>query len=356
MVRDELRRCKAKRLRPLEEHDRARERDDGRRLLGPLQASRLRFGGLGRFGGLRLLDPGRHAAVEVGDLIRRQAVDVGLVVVDPSGRHDVRLLEAVARGLVEQLLQRHLRRDDRERRDELRRLRAALEVALPGELLFVGLDARGARVRLPQHLEGQGLARPWRYLNLKDGPVATRLHELPAALSTLVGAAQPGPALLFVDGLDHLAEDAALAPGGPLEQLTLAREALAQVPAAVVFLMPIAAIDQVRTHAVNLWSWRAYDFTLHSRSRGSPPSDERAREVLSILAAPGCTEVAAVAGVAYLTGVVPIDAIHRYLKAGMVHPVPRWAWNLGGGQRGGQRGGRHKERADQVLTPSRDGG
>ena len=245
-----------------------------------------------------------------------------------------------------------MRRDDRERRDELRRLLGALQLALPGELLFIGLDAPGARVRLPQHLERQGLARPWRYLNLKDSPVATSLHELRAALSSQLEAAAPAPALLFVDGLDHLAEDAALAPGGPLEQLTLAREALAQVPAAVVFLMPTAAIDQVRAHAVNLWSWRAYDFTLRSRSRGSPPSDDRAREVLAILAAPGCTEVAAVAGVAFLTGVVPIDAIHRYLKAGMVHPVPRWAWNLGGGQRAG----RHKEQADQVLMPSRGAG
>lgn len=137
---------------------------------------------------------------------------------------------------------------------EADRLFAALACALPGELLFVAVDAQ-VRTNLLQQLERRGLARPFRTLTLPGG---TGLHELPALLQAV---AEPDR-LLFVEGIDHLGEDAAREPGGALEQFTLAREALIAVPAPLVFLMSHAAIDQVRAHAINLWSVRSYDFIL----------------------------------------------------------------------------------------------
>lgn len=162
---------------------------------------------------------------------------------------------------------------------EWARLLGALALALPGELIFVTLDAPGARERLPLRLTDEGLRRPWISINLRDDrvlfgsadhalrqeplPALNELHNLPWVLQVLLATEWPAPpGLIFVDGLEFLAREENPVPGGPLEQLSLGREALAQLPAAVVFLLPALLVEQLRVHALNLWSWRAYDFVL----------------------------------------------------------------------------------------------
>lgn len=160
------------------------------------------------------------------------------------------------------------------------RLRAALELALPGELIFVELDDAGERARLPALLGAAGLARPWLYVDLRQDsvlfgsvgqaerqeplPKVVALGSLPAVLRGLLASnwAQ-APQLVFLDGLEQVLDaDQVPQPGGPLEQLSQAREALAVLPAALVFLLPASLVQLLREHAINLWSWRAYDFAL----------------------------------------------------------------------------------------------
>jgi hypothetical protein len=62
--------------------------------------------------GSGLFDARGDAAVKVCDLLRGQAINVRLIVIDLRARHDVRLLEAVSFGFGDQLLNRHRRRDE----------------------------------------------------------------------------------------------------------------------------------------------------------------------------------------------------------------------------------------------------
>lgn len=149
-----------------------------------------------------------------------------------------------------------------EAQEQLRRLCFALQSAPVGMLIFVELDSASARSGLPERLRQLGLDRSFQYFNFKSyregvrgGFVAGNLHQF----------ASVHPAeILFVDGfesrddfkLQHQAGDA-------LESLTLGREAITQLGAVVVFLMPRYVIDLVRGHALNVWSWRGYDFQLN---------------------------------------------------------------------------------------------
>jgi len=69
------------------------------------------------------------------------------------------------------------------------------------------------------------------------------------------------PEILFVDGLEYWI-DSNLKIGNALEALNLGREQLTNLGAVVVFLLPAYLIDLIRTHALNLWSWRAYHYSL----------------------------------------------------------------------------------------------
>lgn len=159
------------------------------------------------------------------------------------------------------------------------RLRAALALALPGELIFIELDDAGERARLPVLLGAAGLARPWLYVNLREDsvlfgvtqveqreplPQVVALGDLPAVLRGLLTSSwAQAPRLVFLDGLEQVLDaEQVPQPGGPLEQLSQGREALATLPAALVFLLPASLVQHLREHAINLWSWRAYDFTL----------------------------------------------------------------------------------------------
>jgi tetratricopeptide (TPR) repeat protein len=143
--------------------------------------------------------------------------------------------------------------------DDYPRLLLALRDAAPGALIFVQLNSPVQRRQLLEKLAADGLKRPFAvadFAKLQPGPSPYGvLRELLEDLKPNV------PEILFVDGLEYwLDSDPKL--GSALETLNLSREQLTNLGAVVVFLLPAYLIDLIRTHALNLWSWRAHHYSL----------------------------------------------------------------------------------------------
>ncbi len=117
------------------------------------------------------------------------------------------------------------------------------------------------RKQLPEQLKADGLQRSFAtadFSTFQPGPPPYGvLREFLESLQP------PSPEILFVDGLEYWI-DAHPKPGGVLEELNLGRERLANLGVVVVFLLPVYLIDLIRSHALNLWSWRAHHYVLTS--------------------------------------------------------------------------------------------
>ncbi|MBI3797244.1 MAG: tetratricopeptide repeat protein [Deltaproteobacteria bacterium] len=140
--------------------------------------------------------------------------------------------------------------------DDYPRLLLALCDAAPGALIFVQLNSPVQRRQLPEKLAADGLKRPFAVADFAtfqlgpppDGVLREFLEEVKSTL----------PEILFVDGLEHWVE----ADPKTLDTLNLGRERLVNLGMVVVFLLPVYLIDQIRTQALNLWSWRAHYYSL----------------------------------------------------------------------------------------------
>lgn len=109
---------------------------------------------------------------------------------------------------------------------------------------------------MPERLKADGLQRSFAVAGFSAfflgpppyGVLREFLEDLPPPL----------PEILFVDGLEHWVD----ADPDTIQALNLGRERLANLGVVVVFLLPAYVIDLIRTHALNLWSWRAHYYTL----------------------------------------------------------------------------------------------
>ncbi len=153
------------------------------------------------------------------------------------------------------------------------RLFVALQNAAAGDLLFIQLNSPVRRKQLPEQLKADGLQRSFAiadFSTFQPGPPPYGvLREFLESLQP------PSPEILFVDGLEYWI-DAHPKPGGVLEELNLGRERLANLGVVVVFLFPVYLINLIRSHALNLWSWRAHHYVLTSneeeeRRHSMPP-------------------------------------------------------------------------------------
>lgn len=164
----------------------------------------------------------------------------------------------------------------------LAKLVLTLRLARPGQLLFVEQNAPQLRRGLPERLWREGVQRPYLHIDFAQGRLwvrsagseAPREEPLPALAATGVlppylrallsdlGAASPYE-VIYLDGLESRIDDETEpAPGGELERLNLAREALGALGAVLVFLMPAYVVQLLRTAAVNLWTWRSHHAVL----------------------------------------------------------------------------------------------
>lgn len=164
----------------------------------------------------------------------------------------------------------------RDPQHEYRRLHLALSTAAPGQLYFVELATARGRRHLPVRLMRDGLARPSAYYNLAErSPTERQQNPFVSFRAFLAAASAAAPVeILYLDGFPahrdfHLQPQ----PHDALEQLNLAREALARLPAAIVFLAPPYLIALLRQHTQNLWSWRHHDFTLSPDFDADAPQD-----------------------------------------------------------------------------------
>jgi hypothetical protein len=141
------------------------------------------------------------------------------------------------------------------------RLFVALQNAAAGDLLFLQVNSPVQRRQLPEQLKADGLQRSFAiadFSTFQPGPPPY------GVLREFLESLQPAsPEILFVDGLEYWI-DAHPKPGGVLEELNLGRERLANLGVVVVFLLPVYLINLIRSHALNLWSWRAHHYVLIS--------------------------------------------------------------------------------------------
>jgi tetratricopeptide (TPR) repeat protein len=135
------------------------------------------------------------------------------------------------------------------------RLQIALQHAPPGALLFLQLNSPVLRRQLPAQLVTDGLQRSFAVADFARLPTGPPPYGV---LREFVEELHPKPELLFVDGLEHRIETQ---PDTILE-LNLGRERLADLGVVVVFLFPVYVIDLIRSHALNLWSWRSHHYVL----------------------------------------------------------------------------------------------
>ena len=165
----------------------------------------------------------------------------------------------------------------RDPQHESLRLKLALSTAAPGQLYFVELATARGRRHLPARLARDGLSRPHAYYNLAErSPAERQQNPLVSFRAFLAQASAAAPVeILYIDGFQaHRDFQLQPQPHDALEQLNLAREALARLPAAVVFLAPPYLIALFRQHTQNLWSWRHHDFTLCPDFDRDAPNDD----------------------------------------------------------------------------------
>lgn len=140
------------------------------------------------------------------------------------------------------------------------RLFIALQDGSPGELLFIQLNAPVQRRQLPEQLRADGLQRSFAVADFSTFPMGPPPYGV--LREFLEDLPPPLPEILFVDGLEHWID----ADPETIQALNLGRERLANLGVVVVFLLPAYVINLIRTHALNLWSWRAHYYSLESKT------------------------------------------------------------------------------------------
>ena len=141
--------------------------------------------------------------------------------------------------------------------NDYQRLLIALRQAPVGSLLFLQLNSPVHRRQLPQRLAADGFQRSFAVADFAQLPAGPPPYGV---LREFVEELTPKPEILFVDGLEHRIETQ---PDTILD-LNLGRERLANLGVVVVFLLPAYVVNLIRSHALNLWSWRAHHYVLES--------------------------------------------------------------------------------------------
>ena len=159
---------------------------------------------------------------------------------------------------------------DTEPADECQRLLIALQDAALGDLIFVQINSPVQRRQLPEKLVASGLRRSFATFDFTAFSPGPPPHSI--LREFLEDPKSASPDILFVDGLEYWI-DANPKPGGALEMLNLGREQLANLGVVLVFLLPAYLITIIRSHALNLWSWRAYSYSLEPTKAESIPRD-----------------------------------------------------------------------------------
>lgn len=170
--------------------------------------------------------------------------------------------------------------------DDYQRLLVALQDAALGDLIFVQINSPVQRRQLPEKLTACGLNRPFGIVDFATFQPGPPPHGI--LREFLADLASPPPEILFVDGLEYWI-DANPKPGGALEALNLGRERLAALGVVLVFLLPTYLINIIRSHAQNLWSWRAYYYSLDPTKAESIPRDKFSSPGMGYEATPGDT-------------------------------------------------------------------
>lgn len=140
------------------------------------------------------------------------------------------------------------------------RLFIALQDGNPGELLFIQLNSPVQRRHLPEQLKADGLQHPFAVADFSTFPMGPPPYGV--LREFLEDLPSPSPEILFIDGLEHWID----ADPETIQALNLGRERLANLGVVVVFLLPAYVINLIRTHALNLWSWRAHYYSLESKT------------------------------------------------------------------------------------------
>jgi len=148
--------------------------------------------------------------------------------------------------------------------DYYRPIILAIEQSSEGDFIFIEANTPVDRKKIPEKIKNYGLKNVIYYININnDLPSSLPLHKsIPKWLreKNII----ENKIVIALDGFEGIFRDKENAKEW-LQTFNLSREALANVKAILIFLIPAFGIDLIRQYSPDIWSWRAFHFQLPLR-------------------------------------------------------------------------------------------